>query len=145
MNILWFLLACFFLFIEIGSPGLLYFLALCAGAGVAFVASCFGFSLENQLVAFFMASIVSIGFVSFFVRYIGVVNKGSHRSNTDLLLGKVVTVIELQSLTSGQGRLGGETWLIKLQGDGELQVGMKVSVVGVQGCHLQVRIFIHNQ
>lgn len=143
-NVMWFLLACFFIILEIGHPGLLYFLALAAGSGAAYVVSWLDYSLHIQYIVFFVASIIAIGLVYLFVRCTDVHSKGSHRSNTDLLLGKMVMVVDLQSSTTGQGKLGGETWLIKLQGEGELQIGMKVSVVGVQGCHLQVRIVNHN-
>lgn len=134
------MLACSFVLLEIGHPGLLYFLALAGGASAAFFASWLGYDVAVQYVVFFVACTVAMAFVYFFVQYIAVHNRKSHRSNTDLLLGKMVTIIDVQSPKVGQGKLGGETWLVKLQGDGELIRGMKVYVVGVQGCHLQVHI-----
>ncbi len=68
----------------------------------------------------------------------------SHRSNTDLLVGKIVTVVAVQSAKIGQGTVGGEEWLVKLQDEGELKIGMKAIVLGVQGCHLQIREIIQN-
>ena len=58
--------------------------------------------------------------------------------------GKIVTIIEVQSLTIGQGKIDGEQWLVKLNQDGELKIGMKCIVVAVQGCHLQVKISTQN-
>lgn len=138
-NMIWFLFMFFFIILEIGHPGLLYFLALAGGSAAAYVASLLGSSLSIQYLVFFVTSILAIFLVYRFVRCISIQNKGSYRSNTDLLLGKTAIIVSLQSLTSGQGKLGGEIWFVKYQGEGALQIGMKVSVVGVQGCHLQVR------
>lgn len=138
-NVLWFLLACFFVFLEIGHPGLLYFLALAGGSSVAYVVSLLDYSATVQYLVFFMASMISLLLVYLLVKDVSVQNKGIHRSNTDLLIGQTVTIVEVQSETVGQGKLGGENWLVKLQSEGELRIGMKVVVVGVQGCHLQVR------
>lgn len=140
----WFLLGCFFILLEIGHPGLLYFLTLAFGSGIACIAGWYDYSLFVQYAVFFIFSCIAMGLVYLLIRFSDIRPRGSHRSNTDLLLGKVVTVVELQSSTVGQGKLGGEMWLIKLQVEGELKVGMKVAVVGVQGCHLQVRIVNHN-
>lgn len=136
----WFLLSSFFIILEIGHPGLLYFLALAGGAFAACVVSWLGYSATMQNIMFFTASVVAIGLVSILVRYVAVPDTKFHKSNTDLLLGKTVTVVEIQSVSTGLAKLGGETWLVKLQGEGELTVGMKAIVIGVQGCHLQIKI-----
>lgn len=141
MNTLfWFCLSFFFIILEISHPGLLYFLALASGSGVACLISWFEYSSKIQEISFFIASVVAIGVVYFLLPYFIVPDTKFHRSNIDLLIGKMVTIIEIQSQTTGLAKIGGETWLVKLQGDGELSMGMKVIVIGVQGCHLQVKI-----
>lgn len=137
MNSLWFILGCCFVMLEIGHPGLLYFLAFAGGALVAFAVSWLGYAVETQNIVFFVASVVSIAMIYLFVKKTDNDTK-SHRSNVDQLIGRVVKVTQVQSVKIGVGKVGGEVWSIKVQGDGQLEVGMKVIVVGVQGCHLQV-------
>ena len=138
MNSMWFLLGFFFIILEVGHPGLLYFLALAGGSFTALGASYFCFSTEVQNIIFFTVSLMTIVLIHFFVRK-AASDSRSHRSNIDQLISKVVTIISIESKKAGACKLGGELWSIKLQGDGELKVGMKAIVVGIKGCHLQVK------
>ena len=140
-NNFWFILSCGFILLEIGNPGLLYFLAIAIGSIAAFVANLLDFSENIQYMIFFIICTIAISCVYLFSKYITKYdNKKSHKSNTDLLIGKIVTITEVQSLKIGQGKLDGEQWLVKLHEDGELKIGMKCVVVAVQGCHLQINI-----
>ena len=144
-NNFWFILSCGFILLEIGNPGLLYFLAIAIGSIAAFAFNWLDYSENMQYLIFFTTCAISISCVYFFSKYITKSdNTKFHKSNTDLLIGKIVTIIEVQSLTIGQGKIDGEQWLVKLNQDGELKIGMKCIVVAVQGCHLQVKISTQN-
>lgn len=139
MHIIWFVLSFVFVVLEIGHPGLFYFLALSFGSFSAFIASYLQYSVYTQSIIFFMMTFLCIAILHLFIKQSLHSLKG-HRSNVEQLLGKHVTVIEVRSSIAGLGKVGGEVWSIKLQQEGELQVGMQVVVVGVQGCHLKVQI-----
>ena len=138
-SLIWLGLVFFFVVLEIGHPGLLYFLSLAFGALGALLATGYEHSFFVQACVFFAVTVVALVMLYWIVRRNMRAFK-SHRSNVDQLLGRTVKITEVSSSTNGYGKVGGEVWLVKLQGSGELMVGMKVTVVGVQGCHLQVQI-----
>lgn len=136
---IWLGLMFLFLVLEIGHPGLLYFISFACGALGAFVASTQEYSFFLQAITFFAMTLCALMVVHKFVKR-SMHDLKSHRSNVDQLLGKTVRITEVQSAKIGYGKLGGEIWLVKLQGAEELRVGMKATVVGIQGCHLQVQV-----
>ena len=139
-NNFWILLSCAFILLEIGNPGLLYFLAIAISAIFALLTSYFGYLEEIQYIVFFASSAITISCVYLFSKYISKPDTKNHKSNTDLLIGKTVIITEVQSSNIGRGKVDGEIWLIKLTGEGNLKVGMKFTVVAIHGCHLQVNM-----
>lgn len=139
MNNIWFVLGCCFILLEIGNPGLLYFLALSAGAFVTFGASVVDCSLYIQYLLFFLTSAIAIASVYLFVNKTNNSSKEYH-SNLEQLIGLTVTVRSIQSDKIGTTKIGSEVWLIKLQGDKALHAGAEVKILGIQGSHLQVKL-----
>lgn len=139
MNITWILLSLFCVALEIGNPGLLYFLAMSCGALAAFLVTLQGYSFEAQAIVFFTVTIFSAGLIYLFVKA-SVDDSKKQKSNVDLLIGQIVTVVQVKTETSGTGKVKEENWSIKLIDQKDvLKIGMKAIVVGVQGCHLRVQ------
>ena len=137
MNMLWFFIACFFIFLEVGHPGLFYFLSFSIGSMAAFAASWLEYSIFIQGALFLFISIVSIFLLLFFLKRIDL-DLPSERSNIFRLVGKEVVVISVQSEKKGIGRVGQEEWTVILD-DGDLVKGMRAVVKAVQGCHLSIK------
>lgn len=144
MNVLWFVLSCVFVALEVGHPGLLYFLSMSCGAFAAFLASILSYSFAFQVGIFFAMTFVCLALVHLFVKKTVFDHRG-HRSNVEQLVGKEVVIVKVYSEHSGLGKVGGEKWSVKLQGQEEKLVeGMKAIVIGIQGCHLKIKMTEQN-
>lgn len=138
--IIWFSLIFFFLFLEMGHPGLLYFLTFSCGALCAFLATLYGVCVPYQLISFMAGTCAGLCLVHFFV----VSKKNqlqpiSHRSNLDALVGKKITIFRsAENDQIWQAKIAGQIWLIKSMRAEELHEGQNVVIVDVQGCHLRV-------
>lgn len=138
--IVWFSLIFFFLFLEMGHPGLLYFLTFSCGALCAFIATLYGVCVPYQLIIFIAGTCGALFFVHFFMmskkNQLQVV---SHRSNIDALIGKKVTVFRsVQDAQIWQVKILGQIWLVKSIHEQQLHEDQQVIIVDVQGCHLRV-------
>jgi len=152
---LWFLLTIFFILLELSNPGLFYFLSLAIGSSCTFLTSFYDF---NSLLTFNSCNIVIQCSVFFVATLISVIllhryakqnqkqkSSKAYLSNMYQLIGKTVEITQVSDYCnqSGYGKVNGEVWQIKLQTNhanklSKLNVGMLATVVGVQGCHLQV-------
>jgi len=72
-------------------------------------------------------------------------------SNMYLLVGKTVeiTSVDNECPQSGYGRVSNEIWPVKVQNNHnlkiqELKIGMTATIIGVQGCHLQITVVAQN-
>ena len=134
----WLILAIVFLFIEIGTPGLFFFIAFAIGCGFASILAFTGFSFVVQCVFGLTVSILS-----FFIlrHYFSVKTKGGEiETNVDALVGQKGIVIKtINPHEIGQVKVGGESWSAQNVDDHVLQKGMVVSVVRVKGNRLVVK------
>ncbi|MBP6870089.1 NfeD family protein [Candidatus Babeliales bacterium] len=137
---LWFGLIFFFLFLEMGHPGLLYFLSFSCGAFCALMATLYDLSMGLQLVAFLAGTCVALGFVHFYVKAKkNQLQSPGHRSNLDALIGKKITVfVSKQDSKVWQAHVAGQIWLVKSVHHEPLEDGQQAVIVDVQGCHLRV-------
>ncbi|MGZ6250849.1 MAG: NfeD family protein [Candidatus Chromulinivorax sp.] len=136
-TIFWFVVVFFFLFLEIGHPGLLYFLSFSAGAGAALIATLYNWQLEWQYIIFFVVTCAAFGLFYFFLKNIK--QQLTHRSNLEALIGKKVTVFQAKYDTSiFQAKIAGQIWQVQSVHGYALQEGQLVVIVGIQGCHLKV-------
>ena len=140
--ILWFCSIFFFLILEMGHPGLLYFISFSCGALAAFVATWYGFAVSLQFAAFIVGTCAALYGIHFFT----MLQKNklatvSHRSNTDALIGlKVVVFQSLQDSAIWQTKIAGQVWQVQAVKQQTLTEGQQAIIVGVQGCHLKVDI-----
>ena len=134
----WLILAIIFLFIEIGTPGLFFFIAFAIGCGFASILAFTGFSFVAQCV-----SGLAVSIVSFFVlrHYFSVKTKGGEvETNVDALVGKKGVVVKtINPHEVGYVKVGGEIWPAQNVDNLILQKGTVVRVVKVQGNRLVVK------
>ena len=140
MQLLWFSLCFLFLFLEMGHPGLLYFISFSFGALCSCVAIFYGAGVSAQLAIFLGGTSGALLCVYFFVRAKeNQLSSPSHRSNLDALIGQKVVVY--QSSHEEQvwlAKISGQVWVVKAVHNELLVAGQQVIIVDVQGCHLRV-------
>lgn len=138
-TISWFIFTIFFLFFELGNPGLFYFLSFACGSAAASLAGLFSASLIDQIVLFFIVSCCALAMLKKWVRRYG--NRNHYQSNVYALRGKKGVVIKpaLKGEFAGYIHIEGQVWAYKAVKDEMIAAGSSVEVVDVQGAHLVVR------
>lgn len=139
-TLVWFCLIFFFLVLEMGHPGLLYFLSFSCGALSSYIVSLYDPCISYQLTTFIVGTCVALLALHFLVKgKKDQLQTPSHRSNLDALIGRKIIVYQ----SSGdsfiwQAKVSGQIWLVKSVHDESLFEGQQVVIVDVQGCHLRV-------
>lgn len=138
--LLWFSLIFFFLFLEMGHPGLLYFLSFSCGALCSFLATFYGACVPSQLLIFLAGTCGALLMVYLWTKQKkNQLQTPSHRSNLDALIGKKITVFQSQhDPRIWQATVSGQIWQVRAIHDQSLIAGQQVIIVDVQGCHLRV-------
>lgn len=140
IQLLWFSLCFLFLFLEMGHPGLLYFISFSFGSLCACIASFYDASMSLQLALFLGGTSCALLSIYFLTKE----NKNklaapSHRSNLDALIGnKVIVYQSPQDEQVWLTKIYGQVWVVKNIHHENLVTGQQVIVVDVQGCHLRV-------
>ena len=136
MGYIWLAIAFAFLFAELGTPGLFFFISFAIGSFAAALAFFLGFSLTTQFVV-----AISITLISFFLmkNYLkkkslsDVIYEASH-TNIDALINKNGIVTQtIEPHKKGRVKVGGEEWLAESQERMSLQKGTVVKVNEVRG------------
>ncbi len=142
LTLLWFSLIFFFLFLEMGHPGLLYFLSFSCGALCSCIATFYGVCVPYQLLIFLAGTCGALLGVYFWTKQKkNQLQTSFHTSNLDALIGKKIIVFTSEhNLNIWQARIDGQLWLVRSVHDKSLHEGQKAVIVGVQGCHLKVDV-----
>jgi membrane protein implicated in regulation of membrane protease activity len=140
MIFFWFGVSLFFLLLEMGSPGLFFFLSFFLGALVSgCVALIVTPSLIIQGVVFLGSSLAAFFVLHYWVKK-GVRETAVHKTNIFTLQGKHGLIIkEIRADEVGLVKVGGETWSARSVHNQPIKIGTKVTVVQVRGAHLIVR------
>lgn len=143
-TIFWFFCIFFFLFLEIGHPGLLYFLSFSCGAFAALVADLF-FSLSIYGQSFVFMSATCSALVCFYLlshRYRQEIVV-DHRSNVDALIGRhVILYQQVDQPARWYINIDGQIWQVRAAVDQIFFDGQLVTIIAIQGCHVRVNNFI---
>lgn len=141
MFVYWFLTALLFLLLELGHPGLLFFVSFAFGAFIAGIASLWIQELVMQFGVFLAVTIIALAVLKYWL-----VKHGSHapkhgQSNIYALEGKRGFVLkEISPNQPGQVSLNGEIWMARAIQDAVVPVGAEVMVLHVKGAHLVIEI-----
>lgn len=133
----WLIVALLFLFAELFTPGLFFFVAFAIGCVAAALFSFLDYSFTAQCLVALGVSIISFFFLRHFcaVKFKG----GRELTNVDALHGcSGIVVNEIRSEESGRVKVKGEIWPAKTKGDQILEKGAKVKVMRIEGNHLIV-------
>lgn len=106
------------------------------GSAVALMASLTSISFTSQFIIFLVVSIIALVLTRPFVKKI--ISKEKTKTNADMVIGNIATVIETISLEDGTGRvkINGLDW--KASSDTHIEVGEKVKVIRIEGVTLIV-------
>lgn len=139
MNIvfwLWNITALLFLILEIGHPGLFYFISFCLGALTAAFLAYFEYSIFFQVTTFFISIIIALFALRLFISRM---RRVTHASNVYALIGKKGIVIEsIHAEQPGYVKIQGEIWLARSVAKLSLPAGNTITVIDVRGAHLLV-------
>ena len=140
IQLLWFSLCFLFLFLEMGNPGLLYFVSFSFGALCACIVTLYSISMPFQLAIFLGGTSCALLFVYFFTKEKeNQLSSPSHRSNIDALIGKKVMVYQsFQDENVWLAKIYGQVWVVKSISNETFVAGQQVVIRDVQGCHLRV-------
>jgi membrane protein implicated in regulation of membrane protease activity len=136
----WLVIAFFFLIMEMGSPGLFFFIAFFFGGLFAASISFLTPSTSIQTVCFLSGT----GVASLVLRYwiVPLIGKDRHheRTNVYALKGKQGFVVKNISFEHpGLVRINGEIWAAKIARDQSAFAGDLIEVVDVRGAHVVVK------
>lgn len=136
---IWIVISLLFILFELGHPSLLLFLSFSCGALCAALFSLLTNSLVGQCTVFLAASFIAFLLL---VKYIGIGKSeqcSDKRTNTHALVGRWVVVTQDISFDSpGEVKIGGELWMARLSGHGQIAAGTWVRVTDVCGAHVVV-------
>jgi membrane protein implicated in regulation of membrane protease activity len=146
IELVWFSLIFFFLILEMGHPGLLYFVSFSCGALCSFVGTFYGVSVQSQLALFIAGTCTALLIVYVWIKEKkNQLQSSSHRSNLDALIGKKVIVFQSkQDGSIWQAKIAGQIWLVKSIHNQPLVASQQVVIIDIQGCHLRVDTVPHN-
>jgi membrane protein implicated in regulation of membrane protease activity len=134
----WLIVAAIFVFLELSSPGLFFFLAFGAGSLGGCLAAYFEYSFMTQCVVALVSSLVVLLILK--TRLAQPLAGEAHaKTNVDALIGKSGKVIKkIHPPHTGQVLVGGEIWSARSKDDVALEEGALIRVVKMQGNHVLV-------
>ena len=132
----WIVVAIMFLFAEMNTPGLFFFVSFAAGAVCASILAFLEYTLVTQCVAGMSVTIVTFLLMRKYLKQkkMSEVTYEPAFTNIDALAGKCgLVVAEIGSHNAGQVKIGGEVWRARGDGGVELKEGELVCVLRVEG------------
>lgn len=138
---LWLIIGLVLLMLEVGTPGLFYFISFACGSFAASLSAYLGHTFEMQC-----ATALGISIVSFFIMRSYFVQSKKHgakttaKTNIDALIGKQATVLDvIEPHKIGRVKVHNEEWPAFVQENMVLQKGTLVTVAAIQGNKLLVK------
>ena len=137
----WLIISILFLFAELGTPGLFFFIGFAVGSAFAALVAFLNYSFTIQCISGLIVAIISF----FVLRYLFVdksmksIKNGQF--NTDALIGQEAVITKvIEPHKTGLVKVGSEVWTAQSDDNNILQVGTVAKVVAVQGNRVIVSI-----
>lgn len=140
--IVWLIVGLFFLLLELSSPGFFLFISFFGGSLVSACAASYNVSFFNQVILFFIATLVSFIIICLYLKKNHYIDS-SHLPKTNFfaLIGKHAEVIEeIKPEHTGFIKVDGQIWSAKGKESEYFAVGALVEIIDVVGCHCKVRL-----
>ncbi|MDP3888950.1 MAG: NfeD family protein [bacterium] len=136
----WLIIAILFVLLEMGAPGLLFFLSFAFGAAISAFSTFFIFSFMQQCLIFLVATIVALWVLNAMLkRKMYTHNATYQKTNIYALQGKLAVVVKtIAPGKFGEVKLGGELWSARAVHNANIEVDTEVKVVDVRGAHVIV-------
>lgn len=135
---IWLIVSLIFLFVELSTPGLFFFITFAIGCVFAAVIGFAGYSFVMQCLALLLGFILSFILLK---RFVGKRDSKRVPTNVNALVGKKGVVIKTISTPSGGlVKVGGEIWSAQSIDEIEIVKDQKIEVVSVRGNRLIVKI-----
>lgn len=140
---LWLLTALVLCFIELGHPGLFFFLALSAGSLCAAGTALLDYSVFIQLVTMALSSLVVFLGITWWIMRSGYLRQqqGATRTNVFALQGQRALITKaIFPGSRGEIKVAGQIWPAQTNHvEGIIPEGTWVIIVRIQGCHCVVQ------
>jgi len=136
MGYIWLAVAIAFLFSELGTPGLFFFVSFSVGAIGAAVVAFLGFSVIFQCLFGLAVSLISFFLMRKYLKQkeLSQVTYEKAKTNVEALVGSDGIVLEvIKPHGVGVVKVGGEKWRARVEDGVGLQKGAIVSVLRVEG------------
>ncbi len=137
----WLIVALVFLILEMGHPGLFFFISFFFGGLFAAGVSCFTDSIMHQVLTFFGSTMVALYILRHYA--VGMIGKNRPHQPTNFyaLKGQRATVTQtIMAEKAGLVSIGGQVWAARSTHSREtIASGDVVEVVDVRGAHVIVK------
>jgi len=136
----WMIIAVLFLLLEMGNPGLFFFLSFFCGALFSAGVTFFTESLVLQLCVFFVGTKIALYVLRYYVVPAIGMNRPNERTNVYALIGKKAIVTQkIYDTKPGFVKIDGILWVARSVHQEEIEENTHVEVVDVRGAHAIVR------
>jgi membrane protein implicated in regulation of membrane protease activity len=138
----WFVVVLLLLLLEVGTPGLFYFLSFSAGAMGAAIAAFCGINIYCQCLYGLLVTIFAFLVMRMYVK--PRMNK-KYKTNIDAIMHQeAVIILPIELRMPGRIKIRGEEWPAVVQNGSKLCVGTVVVVIGIEGNKLIVKAKGHS-
>lgn len=135
----WLIISVIFFILEMGSPGLFFFISFGLGAIASAGVSLYVMSFVYQMAVFLCTSIGAFIFLRWWTKKY-ILKKHTILTNASALIGKQAQVIKpISCFQLGQVRVAGQVWSAKALDQSQITVGVIVEITDVKGAHVVVR------
>jgi membrane protein implicated in regulation of membrane protease activity len=136
MGYIWLAIAILFLFAELNTPGLFFFISFTLGAMCASILAFLNYSFIIQCSCGLLVSIISFWLLRKYLKRknMSEVSYGNPITNIDALVGRQgIVVATIEAHGTGSVRIGGEVWRARGESGEALDEGIFVVVLRVEG------------
>jgi len=142
----WMTFAFLFLLLEIGSPGLFFFIGLFFGGIGAAIAALYTPFFIDQFFVFFGITTGALVLLRYIALPYLAKNRTHERTNMYALQGKHgFVIVPITSREPGMVKVQGERWIAYALHNNPLAEGDEIEVVDIRGAHLIVKKYIRSQ
>jgi len=136
----WLMVAIITALVELGHPGLFYFLSFAVGACITAVSSWWVDTISLQLFIFIGSTIISCILLRYLLAHY-IAAHAHYRSNIHALIGKHALVTKpIKEGRIGSVKVGGEVWTARALDDTTtFNIEDRVIITQISGAHLKVQ------
>lgn len=137
LGYIWLVAALVLLLLEVGTPGLFFFLSFAMGATGASIAAFLGMGIKAQCIVALIVALISFAILKMWAKPH---EKSKFKTNVDALINQEAVVIEtIEPHTGGRIKIKGSEWPALTTNGSILHKGTIVKITGLEGNKLIVK------